>query len=277
MSSKPKLGLADLAVLLPASRNTGTKQEVQPTRKSRLAAPHITPAVLASRKPQTAPTAQSDTPLTGTIVFGTVLWYNESKGYGVAQTIVTGTAKEVFFHKNKARTVTGTADEPRLLNTPKEQFVTGKPPRPSEIVMIVEEGHKGPRATAWGVRPKRNWCADAINLEDGFQRFVGGTVSVRNNFGSQPTVHYNGILAEIRLTLDELQIVITNGTKLEPDDTLGTPCLAALCLKLEGSYLDPKLERSAEHYSHKAIIVRDPNTGQEQRITIRMPRTPIAA
>lgn len=261
MTSTRKLGLEDLAVLLPASY---TARQSQAERTS--TRPRVTPATIAPR--QTTSIAQSSTPLTGTVVTGTVLWYNESKGYGVAQVTIDGTAKEVFFHKNKARMVTGTADDPQLLSTPKEQYVTGKPPRPSEIVMIVEEGHKGLRATAWGIRPKRDWRADAINLEDGFQRFVGGTVSVCADYGSKVTPRYSGTLADISLSLTELQIVITNGTKFEPGDIIDTPCdTVAMCFKLEDSYLDAKAER----YTRKTIIVVNKATSQRQRVTLQMP------
>lgn len=268
MTSTRKLGLEDLAVLLPTSYTTR-----QPQTKRTPTRPRVTPATIAARLAEASPLAeQSSTPLTGTVVIGTVLWFNETKGYGVAQTIITGVAKEIFFHKNASRVVIGTADEPQLLNTFKEQYVTAKPPRPSEIAMIVEEGPKGLRATAWGIRPKRDWRADAINLENGFQRFVGGTVSVRADYDDpKPTDRYSGTLADISLSLTELQIVITNGTKFESGDSFGTPCdTVAMCFKLKDSYLDSKTEGGADYYTSKTIIVHL-SSGRRQRISLRMP------
>lgn len=262
MASRPRItSFASLAVLLPESY-TPRKPKTVTTESS-------TPSTIARRRtPRPA-----STPLTGTVVIGTVLMVIEERGFGFAQAIVDGAVQKIFFHVNRGREVIGTADEPQLTSAFKEHSVIAKPPRPSEIVMIIDANDKGFYATAWGIRPKRDWRADAIKFDDGFQRFTGGFVCVHANGDPNAATRYEGTLAEIHMSLDELNIVITDGKKHEPNSHFGTACdTVILCYKLDKSYLDAKTERSADHYTRKVIIVTDPVTGQQQRITIQMPR-----
>lgn len=254
MTSSPKLTLADLGSLLDDDRfSSGTTRT--PARKRPVRSTRPTPAMMAR------PRSTDLTPAVR-IVSGTVTYFNKEKGFGFARAIVDGVHQKVFFHVNNAREAAGTADAPELTDKVLEDvYVTAAPPRPTEIIMIVRpssdpsDPRKKASATKWGFRPRRDWRQDAINFDNGYAGFVGGHVSIVPQHGSYETEEVRGTIRAIKFTTGEINLVITDADRYDPDANKWTsPSILTICYKLKYAHLDDKNERTPERNRRKVII-----------------------
>lgn len=250
MASQPRIDALDALAALrgklasgePVSPSARTATPVKPHRPS------------APRRPATPAV---------TLVSGTVTYFNEDKGFGFAYAVVNGVHQKVHFHVNNARMVTGTADSPELTREKHEQvYVTGNAGSNStEIVMVVkpsQDPNKKATATSWGIRPKRNWRTDAIKLDKAYTDYVGGTVAIIANYGTKDidVEEIRGTILEIKLTVDELTLVLTDAHLYDPTTHRTSESdLVAVCYKMEDAHLDGKNERRPESRSRRKVII----------------------
>jgi hypothetical protein len=262
MTSKRRLGLDDLGSL---------KLQLLSDR---------TPPVIPAPKPVTPPSVQAQHPAPKPANIVTAMVVNtrqyDERGFAFAETLIDNTSTRVFLHFSKAVVVEGTHFEPVLTGrrSGKPGLLANAGSRSTQVVLCYQQTDRGYEAISWGVLPKYSPLAEMIRHND-LDRFIGGTVSTASNYGSKPITRYEGTLASGSMSPTEMTIVLTAARRYEPDWPYGLECSGPVTLtfNLSEAYLDPKVQRSADHYTHVVVIARKPSSTQEYRISLRMSRS----
>lgn len=122
----------------------------------------------------------STTSNTSIIVQGQVRFYNTDKKFGFVEvTLPDVGVTRVFFHQSACRDVEGTPEEPSFTERRSDKAPAWWQGcrNPEEIILRIVTGPKGPMASVWGYRPKRNWL-ESLQHRKALQVYTNGCLKL---------------------------------------------------------------------------------------------------
>ncbi|HKX73109.1 MAG TPA: hypothetical protein VJM32_03795 [Candidatus Saccharimonadales bacterium] len=157
------------------------------------------------------------------LVVGWVERFDPERGFGFVSPLLKdahpaiSNMSTVFIHADRCRAFTGVPEQAGISTArPSPEWVAqntipgmgkgGSRNRYSYVVMCVEPGTKGPRATRWAVIPRRNTVEDIL-LYGGLERYIGMDVAVLPAKTSSPDALW-GTLTAWSLTDTRLQATL---------------------------------------------------------------------